>query len=456
MSIPTTLGRYEIEIPLGSGSYATVYRARDTRLNRVVALKVLKSTLAGDEEIAGRFLREAQTAANLIHPQIAWVLDLGEADGQHYIAMRYVDGMPLDKVIKTRGRLIWRDALQVIVQIGAALEFAHERGIIHRDIKPQNILYSAADGAVLTDFGLVKATQSSGTRTRTDAVLGTPQYIAPEMWNGQPASPASDQYALACVFVEILTGQPLYAGKSLIEIIGSHMKALDVRLWDTWPEDVPAGIDPVLQRALARQPDHRFADIRTLIENIQQVDETARQSALQNKSVLQHLHPGLPERPLHPPENTVPRDRSQMPAIPAEKRARGKDVIPTEEVEPRGVRQKLRDMVAKSAAPEARPTYQLTMTVGPARGKVFALTQARMVLGRNPACDIVIDELEVSRKHAVISQVAQGYLLEDLQSTNGTFVNNQQIRRLQLLNAGDEIGLGKNVRLSFQKSDIMQ
>jgi serine/threonine-protein kinase len=461
MNMLKTLGRYEIEAFLGSGSHATVYRARDTLLNRVVALKVLKSTLAANEEIAARFLREAQTAANLIHPQIAWVLDLGETDGLRYIAIRYIEGKPLDKLIEERGRLIWPDALQVITQIGSALEFAHERGIIHRDIKPQNILFSPTDGAVLTDFGLVKAAQesSSSAKTRTDAVLGTPQYIAPELWGGQPASQASDQYALACVFVEMLTGQPLYAGKSLVEIIGSHMKSFDLQIWGTWPEDVPPGIDPVLQRALAREPEQRFADIHTFVDVVKQINQEARQAPSASRSVLEQI-PRLVEQKREPPSEEVVTD-AHPPIHPSrpdsqprsDAHRRGKEVSPTAEVPVLNVRQRLQGMFSKAGTAEKKHAYQLVISAGPMRGKAFSLTSPRMVVGRNPGCDILIDDLEISRKHAIITQTTQGYMIEDLRSTNGTFINNQQIRAPRLLNAGDEIKLGKNVRLIFQKSD---
>ncbi|MEI7989064.1 MAG: serine/threonine-protein kinase, partial [Chloroflexota bacterium] len=205
------LGRYQIEEHLGSGSYAAVYRALDTVLERIVALKVLKPALVADESAFSRFVQEAKVMAKLTHPRIAWVWDLGEADGRFFIAMRYVDGPSLEKVITQRGALPWQDAIQLIEQAAEALDFAHAKGFIHRDIKPQNILVSAEEGAVLTDFGLVKIIAASG-MTTTGSFLGTPAYMAPEVWQDHPSTQATDQYALACVLVEVLTGKTLFGG----------------------------------------------------------------------------------------------------------------------------------------------------------------------------------------------------------------------------------------------------
>jgi len=259
MNIPRQIGRYEIEAKLGSGSHADVYRAVDSVLKRTVALKVLKPRLLADEEAFARFLQEAQAASELVHDHIAWVWDVGEAQGFYYLAMRYVDGPPLDQVLAERGRLPWGEAGQIVTQVAQALDFAHAKGLVHRDVKPQNILVSPKDGAVLTDFGLVKAMQASGVSTRTGAIIGTPQYIAPEVWQDKPAGPASDQYALACVLVEMLTGQPLFGASTPPAIMARHFEP--PALPTTWPEGTPPGIETVLQRALALDPAERYPTV---------------------------------------------------------------------------------------------------------------------------------------------------------------------------------------------------
>ena len=258
MSQLEQLGRYKIEEHIGSGAYADVYRATDSMLKRTVALKVLKPMLLADEEAFARFVQEAQTAAGLFHPHIATVLDLGEAEGRYYIAMRYVDGPSLDRLLAENGPLPWVEALRITVKIAEALQFAHDKGLIHRDVKPQNILVSESEGALLTDFGLVKAIATSGLTT-TGSFLGTPHYMAPEIWNGQEVASGTDQYALACVLVEMLTGQILYNGNTPPAVMAKHFQPPP--LPEAWPDRVPAGIGSVLRKALTQNLEQRYQDL---------------------------------------------------------------------------------------------------------------------------------------------------------------------------------------------------
>ena len=260
------LGRYKIEERVGSGAYADVYRAIDSVLKRTVALKVLKPALLADEDAFARFTQEAQTAANLIHPQIAWVWDMGDAEGRYYLAMRYVDGLSLDKVLRQRGVLPWPEALAVVQQVAEALSFAHERDLVHRDVKPQNILISPKDGAVLTDFGLVKAMQAGGLSTRSGAIIGTPQYIPPEVWRGEPATPSSDQYALACVLVEMLSGAPLFDAPTPPAVMLKHFQPLEINL-NSSPEMLP-DVSGILLRALHSEPSQRFPTIAEFLHDL--------------------------------------------------------------------------------------------------------------------------------------------------------------------------------------------
>ena len=258
------LGRYEIEDPLGSGAYADVYKALDTALERTVALKVLKPALMADEEAFARFLKEARTLANLMHPHIAWVWDLGQADGRYFLAMRYVDGPSLDKLIAQEGCVGWKKAWAITEQVASALSFAHGRGLVHRDVKPQNIIVSPGEGAVLTDFGLVKAMEASGLSTRSGAIIGTPQYIPPEVWKGQSSGPAADQYALACVLVEMLTGQRLFDAPTPPAVMLKHFQPTDLPA--QWPQETPEEISTILQKALAQEPTERYASIEDFVK----------------------------------------------------------------------------------------------------------------------------------------------------------------------------------------------
>ncbi|MCW1970509.1 MAG: serine/threonine protein kinase, partial [Anaerolineae bacterium] len=211
--------KYEIHDQLGHGGFGVVYRATDTQLGRVVALKVLHAGLthgAGAEQIVSRFYREARAVAQLEHPNIVDVYEMGEWQGQYYISMRYVEGLPLSQWLKTYGPMRHNQVANLLRDMAAALAYAHEKGFLHRDVKPSNILIRQRDGAaLLTDFGLVKLqTAESAGNNLTDPTsggwVGTAAYMSPEVWNGLPASPAADAYALACVAYEALTGVTLF------------------------------------------------------------------------------------------------------------------------------------------------------------------------------------------------------------------------------------------------------
>ena len=274
------LGKYQIEEKIGSGAYADVYRATDTALKRVVALKILKPMLLADEEAFARFIQEAQTLANLVHPHIAWVWDLGEVDGHYFISMRYIDGLSLGQVLEERGPLTWKETLAISKQISKALQFAHDKGLVHRDVKPGNILISENEGAILTDFGLVKAMQSSGMSTRTGAIIGTPQYIPPEVWKGKSSTSASDQYALACILIEMLTGETLFQAPTPPAIMLKHFEP--VELPADWQDGVPEGIERVIEKALAQKPGERYGKISLFIETIESLV-----AELENESLTQ-------------------------------------------------------------------------------------------------------------------------------------------------------------------------
>lgn len=254
---PRQFGKYLIIQELGSGATADVSLAQDTsQQNKEVALKILKPVLVADRTAFLRFQQEASTAAQLKHDNIANVLEVGEYAGYFYIAMRYIKGEALDKVLK-RGVLSWQMAARLVQQIGSALDYAHNLGFIHRDVKPANIMMTPEGNFILTDFGLARAIENSGLTSTTGAVLGTPPYIPPEVWNTGKAVPASDQYALACVVAEALTGKQVFSGTTPQMVLTRHL-ITGPELPATWPSGVPAGVGAVLQRALDKDPSKRF------------------------------------------------------------------------------------------------------------------------------------------------------------------------------------------------------
>jgi serine/threonine protein kinase len=265
------LGKYELHEKLGEGATAVVYRAVDTSLRRVVAVKVLKPALGADPSSFERFRQEAQAASSLFHPNVATVLDMGEADGRYYIVMRYIPGQSLDRLLKEKGPLSWDATLKMAAQIGSALQVAHKHGFLHRDVKPSNIICTPEGDYILTDFGLQRALMSTGLTSHTGAGLGTPPYIAPEIWEGKDGVPATDLYSLACVVFEALTGELLFPGKTPPGIMTRHMLT-GPKFEDGWSMGLPQGVENVLRKALAKAPDERYPDIPSFVKELEKLE----------------------------------------------------------------------------------------------------------------------------------------------------------------------------------------
>ena len=216
------LGKYEILEEIGRGANAVVYKARHTALERVDALKVMRPGLLWEEEGVQRFLREARAAASLDHPHIVPIYDVGEEQGTYYIAMKYLPGRTVDQLVKDHGPLPVDEALDIALQVADALAYAHQRGFVHRDIKPGNIIVDERGHATLTDFGLAKGLEWASMTSAT-GVVGTPAYIPPELWEGKKATPASDVYSLGCVLWEMLAGRTLFEGDTPPAVMRGHL-----------------------------------------------------------------------------------------------------------------------------------------------------------------------------------------------------------------------------------------
>jgi serine/threonine-protein kinase len=254
--IGTELGDYRILEPLGRGATSVVYRAEHVRLGRQAALKLLTPAF-GEADFTERFLRESQLAASIDHPSIVPVYDAGDEDGLLYIAMACVDGSDLKTLLAEEERLPLRRALRIVGQIASALDAAHARGLVHRDVKPANILVAADDRAYLSDFGVVKELSSNGA-TRTGTFVGTIEYCAPEQVEGGPVDGRADVYALACVLYECLTGEPPFHRPSEVAILNAHLHAPPPKLTRAAPE-LPVALEPVISKALSKSPLDRYA-----------------------------------------------------------------------------------------------------------------------------------------------------------------------------------------------------
>src|SRR6266540_2102271 len=260
--IGTELGGYSILDQLGRGGTSVVYRAEHVRLGRQAALKLLSPGL-GDLDFTDRFLRESRLAASLDHPSIVPVYDAGEEESLLYIAMAYVEGTDLKTLVTQEGPLPLRRALGIAGQVASALDAAHERGLVHRDVKPANILVSPDDRAYLSDFGAVKELASGG-MTRTGSFVGTIEYCAPEQIEGGAVDARTDVYALGCVLWECLTGTPPFHRPTEVAVLNAHLHAEPPKLAREVPE-LPAGLEPVLAKALAKDPLDRYGSCGTFL-----------------------------------------------------------------------------------------------------------------------------------------------------------------------------------------------
>ena len=264
--------RYVLGRSLGNGGMGEVYLAHDGVLDRDVALKVLRSHYAGDEEFAGRFLREARSAAGLSHPNIVQVYDRGETeDGISYIAMEYVPGGTLKELIDGRAPIGAREAAGMAARISLALEAAHERGVIHRDIKPQNVLVTPSGDLKVTDFGIARAA-SAVTSAASSTVFGTVGYISPEQAMGEPVGPASDLYSLGVVLYEMLTGELPFTADNSIAVCMKHVTE-PLRPPMALNPAIPGQMNAVVVKLLAKDPSDRYGSAAELLTDLERVGE---------------------------------------------------------------------------------------------------------------------------------------------------------------------------------------
>jgi serine/threonine-protein kinase len=258
------IASYQLEEEIGRGGMAVVYRARDVRLDRWVALKVLALDYAQDEAFRQRFIRESRTAASVDHPNIIPIFDAGEAGGVLYIAMRYVAGHDVHSLLHSAGPLRVARALSIVGQVASALDAAHACGLVHRDVKPANMLLGGVadtgrpDHVYLSDFGISKQLNATSSLTMTGQVLGTLNYLAPEQIEGRQVDGRSDAYALACTAFELLAGAPPFRRDENMAVMWAQLNAAPPALTSLRP-GLPPAVDRVLARGLAKSPAERFA-----------------------------------------------------------------------------------------------------------------------------------------------------------------------------------------------------
>jgi predicted Ser/Thr protein kinase len=260
--------RYELEELVGTGGMSSVYRAHDRLLERTVALKVLHHQYTGDEEYVERFRREARSVATLSHPNIVTVIDRGEHEGRQFIVFEFVEGENLKRLIERRGPAPVTTALELAMQIARGLSFAHQQGLIHRDVKPQNVLMNGDGQAKVTDFGIARSLDVKHGMTQTGTVLGTSDYIAPEQAQGQRVDEHTDVYSLGVVLYEMLLNEVPFPGENFVAVAMRHINEEPPSIREKRP-DVPPRGEAAVHRAMAKDPQARF---QTMAEFCQELE----------------------------------------------------------------------------------------------------------------------------------------------------------------------------------------
>jgi Protein kinase domain/FHA domain len=382
LSAGTTFGPYRIAGLIGQGGMSVVYLAERLDGGGQVALKVLSEEVAGDADLRSRFTRESRYVSELDHPSIVAVRDSGEVGQLLYIAMDYVEGMDLRAMLSVVGRLKPERAVAILAQVADALDAAHAAGIVHRDVKPANIIVAEDDTAFLTDFGLSKNPgRDSRALTPQGDFVGSLHYTAPEQIVGPAGDQRMDVYSLGCVLYECLTGETPYSAASAVEVMYAHVGDDLPSLLAKRPE-MPAQLDAVIATAMAKDPAKRYASCAELI--------AAARAALGEG------------------EQAEP----QLPASTAAEQP--------------------------SFAPG---TLRLQVSLGPAEGRQIGVRD-ELLIGRGR----LGGDAQLSRRHALIARGAGGaYTVEDLGSTNGTFVDGERVRALVALGADSSIRLGGSV-----------
>lgn len=265
--IKQVANRYDILSLIGQGGMADVYKANDTILNRVVAIKILREKLSNDAMTLVRFQREASAASRLSHPNVVDIYDVGESEDMHYIVMEYIRGRTLKQMIAQRGSLSVSESIHIMMQLTSAISHAHSHHIIHRDIKPQNVLVKDDGTVKITDFGIAIANDAVQL-TLNNAVMGSAHYLAPETAQGKDASEQVDIYSLGIVFYELLTGSVPFSGKTPTEIAVKHLRQPIPYVRD-FNQQIPQSVENIILKATAKNPEQRYKSADLMLEDLQ-------------------------------------------------------------------------------------------------------------------------------------------------------------------------------------------
>ena len=416
------IGRYQVIAPIGRGGMGTLYLARDPVLDRRVAIKVLRDH--DDEGLRERFVREARTVAQLRHPNIVAIHDFGSFEHGLFIAMEYLEGETLAQIIRQRTPMLLRRKLEIMRDLCLGLAYAHDQGVIHRDVKPANVMVGVQGHVTILDFGIARLLNMSD-ESQGGVIVGTPAYLSPEQIQNSPVDQRADIFAAGAVLYELLTRQRPYSGEPF-----EVMK----RILHDAPEPISSrlpGVDPELEmivgRAMARQPADRYQDIAPMAADLDQV-----RNRLAADAVLEPA--GVDEAPATDTDTRIL--DAPRPATPPAAVDGGNDTL---------------FLVADTAA-MGNPMPPVQLVVGRSgdskrRGHVVPITATPFTIGRDSGCDLHLDDPMLSRRHAAIEYERGGFRLRELSSTNGAFVNGRRVKSggAEPLVFGATIELGDSV-----------
>ena len=428
-------GRYKLIDELGRGSFATVYIARDTKNNRIYAVKVMHFEFSDDGELLARFQREAHILLHLSDPHIVRIFDYGDENDIHYIVMDYIDGQNLKYHTLTHGPMDALRALDYARQIAEGLDTAYKHGVVHRDIKPQNIVINSKDVVKITDFGLARSRETV-TLTQSNVFMGTAYYIPPEQAeSGRSADTRSDLYSVATVLFEMLTGRPPFEGEPAVDIVVKHMneKVPSICLIRS---DLPPEIDEFMLKAMAKSPEDRFSTPQEFISAIEQLQQR-----------IQTLRPERRELAERNPVAEIGYDQKQGQAT------REAQAVAAQAIQEPGLQRAKAD--AGFAKPSTTPQKQARFYVL-ASNQIIPLTGELMVVGRQDPVlgifpEINLADKTVGRRHAYVRNQQGQYTVEDLNALNKTRLNGVILtpHEERILKDGDILRFG-SVEVRFE------
>ncbi|MDQ2715228.1 MAG: FHA domain-containing serine/threonine-protein kinase [Chloroflexota bacterium] len=456
--IGKSLGHFRVVERIGAGGMATVFKAYQPNLDRYVAIKVLPAFHARDPIFVKRFVQEARSVAKLAHPNIVQIHDFGDQDNITYIVMEYVDGGTLKDRLKRP--LAVSEAVDFMIQATEGLDCAHRHGIIHRDVKPANMLVRKDGHLLLSDFGIAKILEGTTNLTRVGTGIGTPQYMSPEQGTGQPVDRRSDIYSLGIVLFHCLTGRVPFTADNPLSITLKHLN-------DPLPVEmlrqlgVPAPIEQVVVKMAAKAPQDRYQSADALIEALTNALSAA------HLSIPRPWRSGIgsiaPPQPGVLPGNVSQAGAGSSPSAPSFAPAsrsgaqpvevtltcfRCGSTNPSECLYCTKCGYSLADARAAedSLGPNGRVALaSLTFQSGPIAGRAYRFHQGVTTIGRTNGNDLIIAGRTVSRKHARLWFDSGRWFLEDVGSVNGTLVNDNRLYRPVVLNDGDTIKFGDEV-----------